>query len=272
MNGHLFLQSVFVGSYRSFILTSNGTLYGCGDNESHQLGLRNINYVSEWTRVRLPRNVSVKSFFAADFHSVILTNEGEFYTCGSDRYDQLNFALGNLAEWTRVTLPGGAIIQSVFSGDAYSFVLTTNGVLYGCGRNSFGLLGLGHQGYVVEWTPVPLPENVLEFSFDARKKAAELILSDASNQLLNTFVQSLHQGELGLALQELPDEKATALNQRAFLALQQLNSPAMISDSQPSLLTTYDPSRNYLVRYKNGLARQQENLSADETLELRSPN
>jgi alpha-tubulin suppressor-like RCC1 family protein len=105
--------SVTCGGYHTMILTNNGELYACGNNQYGQLGL------GKEDKVLSNYEMGAKLPSTADLRSTGNNNRNTF---------------------TKVEISN---VLSVTCGDYHTMILTKNNELYACGNNSFGQLGLG---------------------------------------------------------------------------------------------------------------------------------
>ena len=99
-------------------------------------------------------------------HSLLLTARGELFGCGVNEYGQLGLGHNkDQASWVllRLIKPIFAPLQRVA---LIVYMLTAKGELFGCGRNQYGQLGLGHTEDQASWVllsdktdmePVQLP-------------------------------------------------------------------------------------------------------------------
>ncbi len=140
-------------------LLANGTVVGCGDNASGQLGLPKS--VKQATKpMQVPGLTDVVELSAGTRHSLARTASGKVYGFGSTKEGQLclgkpaNDAHNYVFAPTEIPLPGAA---SDISGggnnteeDGHSLFLV-EGVPYGCGADEEG--ELGDDSTVIKYTP-----------------------------------------------------------------------------------------------------------------------
>ena len=76
-------------------------------------------------------------------NSLILKNDGTLWGCGLNDRGQLGLGdTTNRTTFTQITTNTDNI-KEIYCGQHYTFVLKNDGTLWGCGRNSYGQLGLG---------------------------------------------------------------------------------------------------------------------------------
>ena len=95
------VKQVFCEYYHTFILKNDGSLWGCGYNDSGQLGLNDINDRTTFTQATTNINNDVKQVFCSRYHTFILKTDGTVWTCGYNSYGQLG--LGDTTDRTTFT-------------------------------------------------------------------------------------------------------------------------------------------------------------------------
>ena len=130
------------GTYHSLGLTSTGIAYAWGLNSDGLLGTGNITLrsspvtvvggITNWTQLS-----------AASGHSLGVTSTGIAYAWGFNGYGRLGDGT-TTARSSPVTVVGGITNWSqVSAGDRHSLGLTSSGIAYAWGFNSYGRLGDG---------------------------------------------------------------------------------------------------------------------------------
>ncbi|TMW56352.1 hypothetical protein Poli38472_006362 [Pythium oligandrum] len=121
-----------------------GALYTFGFNSRGQLGLGTTTSVSTPTLVEELVGKRVVEVACSYFHTVILTVDGELFACGRNDFGQLG--LGDSVDRhvpTLVSQLGDETVRAVSSGQHHTVVATTEGNLFGFGKNDHGQLGVG---------------------------------------------------------------------------------------------------------------------------------
>jgi alpha-tubulin suppressor-like RCC1 family protein len=151
------IKQVSCGSWYTAIVTTDGLLYTCGFNSFGQLGLGNNTNTSTFTQVTIrdqnnnPKIIKEVSCGGSNLngmqaggHIAIVTIDGLLYTCGGNNYGQLGLGITDISKSTfqQVTITGKTI-NKVYCGIEYTAVVTTDELLYVCGHNYLGKLGLG---------------------------------------------------------------------------------------------------------------------------------
>ena len=139
------VKQVYCGTYHTFILKNDGTLWGCGYNSDGGLGLGNSAGRSTFTQVTTNAD-DVKSVYCGYIRTLILKNDGTLWGCGYNSYGQLGLGdTSNRYTFTQATTNTNDIKQ-VSCGYSHTIILKDDGTLWGCGYNGEGGLGLGDTG------------------------------------------------------------------------------------------------------------------------------
>jgi len=143
------------GSRHTLALTSDGSLYTCGDNSSGQTGTGHSTSIFEGF-VTIPEAPGTKDIAAGNLHSLALSADGRLRACGNNSFGQLG--LGNITNssvFRQVPFPTGVTAwTAIGAGSNYSIALANNGRLYACGLGFFGTLGTGGTTNSTIFAPV----------------------------------------------------------------------------------------------------------------------
>ena len=86
----------------------------------------------------------IKQIACGDSHTVILKNDGSVWVCGLNNNGQLGLDnTNNKITFTQVTTNIDNDVKQVACGRDHTFILKNNGSIWGCGKNTYGQLGLG---------------------------------------------------------------------------------------------------------------------------------
>lgn len=164
------------------IIITGGSLFAVGYNRCGQLGLGDNIDRNVFTKVHVPKQVTTSSdsgeggvIFTAvsgyNRHTIALDDEGNLWSCGSNKYGQLGLADNiNRNVFTKVHVPkqvttsshsgeGGVIFTAVSCVRRHTIALDDKGNIWSCGNYSFGLSSI----------PDNIPRNV----FTAISRAAD---------------------------------------------------------------------------------------------------
>jgi alpha-tubulin suppressor-like RCC1 family protein len=150
------------GSRHTLALTSDGSLYTCGDNSSGQTGTHHSTSTFEGF-VTIPEFAGWKDIAAGNFHSLALQVDGRLTACGNNSFGQLGLgnSTTNGSVFQQVPFPAGVTaFTAIGAGSNYSIALGNNGQLYACGLGLFGTLGNGGTTNSSVLVPVALPAGV----------------------------------------------------------------------------------------------------------------
>jgi alpha-tubulin suppressor-like RCC1 family protein len=138
------VKEIICGSDHTVILKNNGTVWGCGDNTSGQLGLGDETNRTTFTQITT--NVSdVKQVLCGSGHTVILKNDGSVWGTGYNGAGQLG--IGDETDRTTLTKVNININydvkEMICSSSFHTFIIKNDGSLWVSGNNYYGQLGLG---------------------------------------------------------------------------------------------------------------------------------
>ncbi|KAL9643349.1 hypothetical protein ABK040_014804 [Willaertia magna] len=134
------IKDVSMGGYHTLILTRNGEVYAFGDNRDG--AFCNGGTQTDQTIQRIVPSLNVSAISAGFGYSLFLTNTGEVYSCGRGASGQLgNGIAADNSTLTKVLNLDGKNISSIHAGNLDSFVLTTEGEVYGFGYNYQNMIG-----------------------------------------------------------------------------------------------------------------------------------
>ncbi len=141
------VKVVSCGKLHTVIIAEDGNLYSFGDNSSGQLGLGDDTFEENLpTLVTIPGGLKVKMVSCGDSHTVIITEDDNFYSFGNNVAGQLG-----LGDNTRrnvpelVNVPDGLKVKAISCGHLHTAIITEDDKLYSFGGNRFGQLGLGYN-------------------------------------------------------------------------------------------------------------------------------
>lgn len=152
------IKQVSCGFFHSIILTEDNRLWVCGTNTSGELGLNAKNYekYEDWTEINWS-NGPIKEIIAEDFHSFVLTKDGEIWACGSNMIGELGLGSKDKQNvLTKVELPSGLRVKQISSSCTHTLILTEDNQLLVSGDNYWGQLGVpeleeSHKFVHVHW-------------------------------------------------------------------------------------------------------------------------
>ncbi|KAK5650940.1 hypothetical protein RI129_001969 [Pyrocoelia pectoralis] len=136
------------GNTHSLLLTAEGKVYSCGNNDYGQLGHdqpRKRPRMSMCNQVLALDAYHISHVACGYSHSMALNEWGQIFTWGSDIYGQLGHQLGQQTQPTPKILKALATLNvvQIVCGKNHSIALTSGGDIYAWGANDHGQLGIG---------------------------------------------------------------------------------------------------------------------------------
>lgn len=163
--------SAIAGSVEGgYVVGSDGTVYGWGDNANGELGDgSSATVATSPVAIPLPGGVPATAIAAGQYWALALGANGDVYVWGSGPLG--DGSTGEATTPVQVELPAGvtatAIAAQYFTGEA----LGSNGEIYTWGSNSYGNLGTGVSDSVLSFSDTPvqvqLPAGVTATSIGA---------------------------------------------------------------------------------------------------------
>lgn len=132
--------------------TSDNKLYSC------KLDIQNR--TAELKAITVPLNLTIKKITAGDHHLVILATDGKVYGHGDNTQGQLGLQNKKKHESgiSQIELPKNvAAISDIAVGNTHTLLLTSQGQLYGCGKNDVGQLGNNKAAVQMNLIKIDIP-------------------------------------------------------------------------------------------------------------------
>ena len=136
---------VFANDNTTWILTSNGELYGCGRNNYGQQGSGDYDNVYTFTK----RAENVKKVICTDYATWYIDNNNDLYGCGISEYGQQGS--GDTSDVKTFT-KRAENVKEVSCSNGTTWYVDNNNDLYGCGWNGKGQQGAGDDDNVLTFT------------------------------------------------------------------------------------------------------------------------
>jgi alpha-tubulin suppressor-like RCC1 family protein len=121
---------VATGNYHTYIITTSGTVFTIGYNNTGQLGSGNTTNQSVWTRFASLTNVS--SVYCSGNTTYIITTTGILYSLGERNSTGFPFLESSIPSTKN-------IIKVSYSSGNCTFALADDGTVYGTGTNSISM-------------------------------------------------------------------------------------------------------------------------------------
>lgn len=140
-----YIDEIICGYNNAFAIV-NGAVYSWGNNEKGQLGLgHNINQSRPQLIDSFHDKIVVKIIYGL-YHTLAITKDNAIYSWGCNQYGQLG--LGHNHDQNQPQLIDffyDKIVGNIICHNFYTYVIVNNGLIYACGFNQEGQLGLGHN-------------------------------------------------------------------------------------------------------------------------------
>ncbi|WP_133141294.1 RCC1 domain-containing protein, partial [Legionella waltersii] len=169
------LEGVVAGAHHTLVFGRDSfgkpLLFACGRNIFGQLGLVNQNNQTSLQRLEFPEALnSLEGVAAGGYHTLVFGRDSKgkpaLFACGYNEYGQLGLGHKNdQSSLQPVRLPQELnSLESVVAGGEHTLVFGRdskgNLLLFACGRNIFGQLGLGHQNNQTSLQSVKIPQDL----------------------------------------------------------------------------------------------------------------
>ena len=149
----------------TYMVTPSGDVYACGGNGSGQLGTGTVDNVLVPTQIGSEIGKAFSKISVAYKRTTLLANDGSMYVCGINSSGQNG--VGNTVNVPHLQLvdPSYGTIADIFCSEYSTYFVNSDGVLYGAGKNTGGLLGIGGESEIIKtFTAIGELEDLSSFS------------------------------------------------------------------------------------------------------------
>ncbi|KTD78486.1 RCC1 domain-containing protein, partial [Legionella waltersii] len=208
------LEGVVTDYYHTIVFgcDSKGRLliFACGNNSRGQLGLGHQNHQSCLQPVNLPKDLnSLEGVVAGGLHTLVFGRDSNkkplLFACGLNNYGQLGLGDNyNQNSLQPVRLPEDLnLLEGVVAGAGHTLVFGRDSnkkpLLFACGDNNYGQLGLGDNYNQNSLQPVRLPEDLNLLEGVVAGAGHTLVFGRDSNKKPLLFACGMNNyGQLGL--------------------------------------------------------------------------
>lgn len=147
---------VETGAYHTVVATDDGEVYTCGWTGNGQLGHSRSTPLFSLVN-GLPSTIEVTQVIGGYSHTLVLSESHGVFSFGSNSHGQLGHGnFNNVATPKVIDALNSVNVVKATAGDYHSLFLADDGVVYTCGNNSSGQLGLGNNEHVTTPTKIAL--------------------------------------------------------------------------------------------------------------------
>eukprot|EP00004_Rigifila_ramosa_P002656 TRINITY_DN12746_c0_g1_i1.p1 TRINITY_DN12746_c0_g1~~TRINITY_DN12746_c0_g1_i1.p1 ORF type:complete len:1102 (-),score=245.80 TRINITY_DN12746_c0_g1_i1:32-3277(-) len=182
------IVSAACGAEHTLFVTADGAVLALGGNETGQLGLNDDVLERSVPRpIKGLSAIAVLQVSCGSHHSLALTDTGEVYAFGSNRFGQLG--LGDTQPRNQPQLVQkltSTLIQHIACGESHSTAISASGAVWAWGSSKHGQCGLSSSDALVFTTPraVPIPGNE-QIAFTACGDVHTLFITAKNRTLLS---------------------------------------------------------------------------------------
>nr|XP_032817665.1 regulator of chromosome condensation-like isoform X5 [Petromyzon marinus] len=160
-HSHVEFLDVFCGSYFTFALSTDGSLYGFGLSNYHQLGTAKPDSAFVPNLLTSFENSETwLELCGGQHHSLCLDSGGKVYSLGRADYGRLGLGKGACDVALPTLVPTPSHINSIACGASVSYAVTKDGRAFSWGMGTNCQLGTGEDKD--EWSPVQVTGKQLE--------------------------------------------------------------------------------------------------------------
>lgn len=190
---------VACGQDHCLVVCSSGTVFSWGAGEDGQLGIPPHTMGNKYrpSHVPMPLPVPVIQVACGKSHSLVLTKGGDVLSWGLNSHGQLGLGKNVQRQNTPLLVCSltGVAVSTISAGSDYSLFLTLSGLVYCCGANKVGQLGLNRVDEKGRFNICAVPAlRPLDVSYISCGEAHTAVLT--KNGKVFTFGDGSH-GQLG---------------------------------------------------------------------------
>src|SRR3990167_8544114 len=186
------IKSMAGGWHWSMFVDEQGNVWVCGANEKGELGMGHT------TQINSPhKNKNLSGIVAVGGGqrcSVFLDNAGNIYTCGNNKYGQLGLGdTDNRYTPQKVNnIPPMSSISCSNIADRYLQIVDEDGIVWSCGKNEYGQLGLGHTNTMSTFQKSETLAKLQQLQGNDEKEMFKSIEKEQNKQLMNKVKACKH--------------------------------------------------------------------------------
>ncbi|EKX32539.1 hypothetical protein GUITHDRAFT_121290 [Guillardia theta CCMP2712] len=141
-------DSIFTGpsSTHCIALTSDGSCYSFGRNETGQLGQGDKSNRSSPTLIKALENETVVNIAVGKTHTIFLGDAGQVWCCGTNKFGECGIGRTSEVEDKPKPVNFGSKIVHAGAGAEFSIAVNEEGKVFSFGHPEYGALGHGTDG------------------------------------------------------------------------------------------------------------------------------
>ncbi|KAL9646181.1 hypothetical protein ABK040_008054 [Willaertia magna] len=140
------IKRVECGGYHTAFITNEDNVIMSGNNQHGQLGLGHYYNIYNFSPIRNQEYemIKVKAISCGRRHTVFVTLDGQVYGFGENLYGQLGIGnkMGNCCLPQLIQFSLNLSIKNIYCGFNFSYFLTSDNQILGCGSNTKNKMGL----------------------------------------------------------------------------------------------------------------------------------
>ncbi|KAJ3426217.1 regulator of chromosome condensation [Anaeramoeba flamelloides] len=295
------VEQLFTGnySYHFFIIKTNGDLFGSGEGKNGKLGNKKTDLQLSLVPINLPLELTTDDILEMQngyYHSVLLTKNGEIWTCGKSRSTGLE---SDVYEFTRFTKLSNHFITKISIGRTINFVITSKNEVFCWGSymsttdstepkkielpdlEEFSGVEIVNtslypfiyesvrNGFVIDFLNLLASENFTDIEIHEQKAHKAILqcrIGLRVDSIKQTFEEHFTKEEFERVLQWAYGEKRFGfeLNQKMkqYFHIQNCNSKRLINDI--SELYNDEESKDFLIKIKDFEEEDEDEKDEDE--------
>lgn len=183
------IVQVSAGAEHTLLLNNSGNIFSCGMNTQGQLGIGNNNNTFNLSLVKTSNIVQVS---AGAYYSLFLQNQGYVFSCGDNSLGRCGLSPSTDMVNNPTQIVNMTNICEIQTGYNNSLLLQKTGIVFACGANSDGQLGIGTISSAV-YEPIQVNvSNIIQVATGAR----HTLFLNSNGDVYGCGVNN--NGELGL--------------------------------------------------------------------------
>lgn len=181
------MKQVIASKFHSVAISTKGSIYTWGHGRGGRLGHGDEVAQLEPTIINSLIGRVITFIASSENHILALTNNGDVYSWGSDKYGQLGHGNKSNPDYNKLVSPRRidalkkTFVMGIAVGDSHSICFTDKGEVYSWGSNQHGQLGLKASELTTTGCGTPSSSVPKKLSFIRSSVATSRYSSDSSS-------------------------------------------------------------------------------------------